>query len=447
MRHKWMVGLIVAVVFLGMIGMTGFAQAQELGWIPMDPAEYEFFMAEQPLTALQAIPASYDWRDLGAVTPAKNQANCGSCWSFSATGAFEAHIKILFDETLDLAEQKLVSCYSPPNLGCCGGYMSAIRFYESEQPLLESCYPYGDGAFFSKHDDCPPYSDVACSNSCSPVNYNTTGFYTIKASDSAQVKSSIYQDGPAPVAFTVYSDFRTYWNSPLGTPPWTDGVYFHNSGAVAGGHAVLAFGWDDSKNCYLIKNSWGLTGPFGDGTFKMRYDQIREAVNFVVVEGGSSGSKLGVLPHVTNPKTAVVYNVTITGGKGLTVQAGDPYGATDTVLLKAKQKSPNKKSAKQNVLYSSTPLADFCAAAVDDWDTDTAHSVNLPDFTKGTVSIKVKDTGHGGYPKNALVKFIAASGTLDVKVKKGTETCRVSVAAPEAAPGVKRASDPNSEVR
>merc|ERR1711998_566807 len=104
------------------------------------------FEKKQPFVGVKAI----NWRTTDAVTPIKNQGQCGSCWAFSATEAIESQLALTGGDeySIELSPQQITSC--TPNsgsygcLGCNGGFTEgAYEYVKSAPGLTNSFYvPY-----------------------------------------------------------------------------------------------------------------------------------------------------------------------------------------------------------------------------------------------------------------------------------------------------------------
>jgi cathepsin H len=185
-----------------------------------------------------------DWRDAGVVTPVKNQGNCGSCWTFSTTGALESAHAIKTGDLLSLSEQQLVDCADAfENDGCNGGLPShAFNYIHYNGGIQgEDTYPYT-----AKDGRCVYDSTKVIATVQSEVN--------ITEGKENELFDAVTNVGPVAIAFQVASDFSHY----------TSGVYISSickSGAMDVNHAVLAVGYgtDDDTQYWTVKNSWGAS--------------------------------------------------------------------------------------------------------------------------------------------------------------------------------------------
>jgi cysteine peptidase B len=182
-----------------------------------------------------------DWRSKGAVTPIKNQGQCGSCWAFSTTGGIEGQWFLAGNKLTSLSEQELTSCDTIDS-GCQGGLMDNAFTWllqaHNGSIVTEASYPYVSGG-----GNVP-----ACQLHNKKVGATISGFQNVEGNEDAMA-AFVYSSGPLSIGVDATS-WQTY----------TGGI-MTNCQSTQVDHGVLIVGFDDTNQppYWIIKNSWGVT--------------------------------------------------------------------------------------------------------------------------------------------------------------------------------------------
>jgi len=208
-------------------------------------------------TLRSSIPDSVNWVEAGAVTPVKDQGQCGSCWSFSTTGAIEGARAIknanggkISGDISSFSEQHLVDCdnlkhHFGTDHGCSGGLMDhAFKWIKNNDGICtESAYPYISGTTKTE-GTCDESKCTKDANSI-PASY-----VDVEPNSDAAMMSAL---ALGPVAIAIEADEKNF-------QLYTSGVLTAACGTTLD-HGVLAVGYgtENGQDYYLVKNSWGAS--------------------------------------------------------------------------------------------------------------------------------------------------------------------------------------------
>jgi len=194
------------------------------------------------------IPTNFDWTTKGAVTPIKNQEQCGSCWAFSTIGNIEGVWFLGGHKLTSLSEQEIVSC-STTDYGCEGGWPFWALTDMLASPYngrldTEASYPYtsGDG----ENGVCNFQTNSVGATIKSYKSYCTE---ETAACSETQMQQLLVQYGPLSVCLDAGP--MQYYTGGIDNPTDCD------PNAIDHCVTMVGYGVDQGTAFWKIKNSWG----------------------------------------------------------------------------------------------------------------------------------------------------------------------------------------------
>jgi C1A family cysteine protease len=232
------------------------------GWLPDLPDERDHFYAA-PVAATAVLPASADLRP--QCPPVYDQGQLGSCTANAIAGAIQ----------FDRLKQQLAQVFVPSRLFIYYNERATEHTVDSD-----SGAQIRDGIkSVAKLGDCPetewPYTIARFKTRPSPECYADALRYRVVSYQRltpvlSQLKGCLASGYPFVFGFTVYESFESPQVARTGHASLPG-----SSERAIGGHAVVGVGYQDAKQWFIVRNSWG--GGWGlKGYFTLPYAYLTD---------------------------------------------------------------------------------------------------------------------------------------------------------------------------
>ena len=227
------------------------------GWLP-DLPDHRDRLYAAPMEIAGALPAKADLR--AQCPPVYDQSQLGSCTANAIAGAIQ----------FDRMKQMLSPVFTPSRLfiyyneramehsiGSDSGAQirDGIKSVNTKGVCPEKLLPYDPSKFTQKPS--PDCYKVA-------LNNKVTSYQRL-TQDLNQMKGCLADGFPFVFGFTCYESFESDAVAKSGILPMPK-----PKEKSVGGHAIMCVGFDDSKQVFIIRNSWG-TSWGQKGYFTMPY--------------------------------------------------------------------------------------------------------------------------------------------------------------------------------
>ncbi len=192
-----------------------------------------------------------------------DQGQLGSCTANAICSAFQ--VQDTADDGIDFVPSRLFVYYNERSMEKTvsedsGALISdGIKSLKKYGVCPESSWSYDITKFTVK----PPQSCYT-----SALTHKAISVSNIRQ-DMISMKASLFSGYPFVVGISVYSSFESDDVAKTGIVPMPD----ITKEQLLGGHAILCVGYDDTKNVWIMRNSWG-TGWGMSGYFTLPYDYL-----------------------------------------------------------------------------------------------------------------------------------------------------------------------------